>query len=347
MPGAADRLCFGSVRSMTSGMTIGVIGAGGIAPSHVSAWLELGVDVISFSTGGDAAQLCERFGITEVHSLPDLLAAADVVDVCTPTYTHPELVLAAAAAGRHVICEKPLALTSTQAQAMITACSEAGVHLYPAHVVRFFDAYAAAQRQVDSGGLGRIAVQRYLRMGSRPRVGWYADPALSGGIIFDLMIHDLDFARWICGDVTRVFARDTANLDDPDASVSAHVIMTHASGAVSQCTGIWRPGGPFDTRFAIAGDQGNLNHERSTYQPFRLDSVTETSDGGYVPSAQFSESPYLTEIREFLESIAGGPAPRVSAADGLAAIRLAEAATESVRTGVAVSLTAAEEGSRV
>ncbi len=329
---------------MTPPVAIGLIGAGGIAPSHVTAWLDLGLSVINFSTGGDAAQLCERYGATEVHSLDELLERCDVVDVCTPTHTHPEIVLAAAAAGRDVVCEKPLALTSDAAQAMITACAEAGVHLYPAHVVRYFDAYAAAQRHVASGGIGQLAVQRYLRMGTRPRAGWYADPALSGGIIFDLMIHDLDFARWIGGEVSTVFARDTDALTDPEAAVSAHVIMTHASGAVSQCTGIWRVDGPFDTRFAIAGHSGTVNHERSTYRPFVLDSAKATGDGGYVPSTPFSESPYLTEIREFHAAIAGGAAPRVSAADGLAAIRLAEAASESVRTGAAVTIAGADAG---
>lgn len=329
---------------MTSGLTIGVIGAGGIAPSHVSAWLELGQRVIVFSTGGDAGSLCERWGATEVGSLEELLATADVVDVCTPTYTHLELVRAAAAAGKHVVCEKPLALTSVAAQGMIAACAEAKVLLYPAHVVRFFDAYAAAQRQLADGALGRLAVQRYLRMGKRPQVGWYADPALSGGIIFDLMIHDLDFARWIGGEVITVFARDTANLADPAAAVSAHVIMTHASGAVSQCTGIWRPDGPFDTRFAIAGDQGTLAHEMSGHRPFTLDSAIPDTEDGYVPSTKFSESPYLTEIREFYTAFTGGPHPRVSAADGLAAIALSEAAAESVRTGAAIALMPASEG---
>lgn len=329
---------------MTSGLTIGVIGAGGIAPSHVLAWRELAASVIIFSTGGDAARLCERHGGTEVSSLTELLDRADLVDVCTPTYTHPELVLAAAAAGKHVVCEKPLALTSIAARAMITACAEAGVHLLPAHVVRFFDAYAVAQRQISEGALGRLAVQRYLRMGRRPQVGWYADPTLSGGIVFDLMIHDLDFARWIGGEVRTVFARDTANLADPEAAVSAHVIMTHASGAVSQCTGIWRPDGPFDTRFAIAGDQGTLTHEMSAHRPFTLDSATTDAAGGYVPSTQFSESPYLTEIREFHTAITGGPPARVTAADGLAAITLSEAAVESVRTGTAIGLSAASEG---
>ena len=323
---------------MTSGLTIGVIGAGGIAPSHVSAWLELGQRVIVFSTGGDAGSLCQRWGGTEVATLEELLATAGVVDVCTPTYTHPELVIAAAAAGKHVVCEKPLALTSIEAQAMITACVEAGVLLFPAHVVRFFDAYAVAQRQLLDGALGRLAVQRYLRMGKRPQVGWYADPALSGGIIFDLMIHDLDFARWTGGEVSTVFARDTANLADPDAAVSAHVIMTHTSGAVSQCTGIWRPGGPFDTRFAIAGDQGTLAHEMSGHRPFRLDTAVPDTEGGYVPSTRFSESPYLTEIREFHTAITGGSPSRVSAADGLAAIALSEAAVESARTGVAIAI---------
>lgn len=323
---------------MTSGYTVGLIGAGGIAPSHVTAWRSLGVNVINFSTGGDSASLCEKYDATEVRSLDELLAGCHAVDVCTPTPSHPELVAAAAAAGRQVLCEKPLALTSDLAKDMIARCEQAGVKLYPAHVVRFFAAYARAHDHIAAGGVGDVAVARYLRMGARPSQGWYADPAESGGIIFDLMIHDLDFARWIAGDVTKVFARDSGSIGDRKAAVSAHVILTHASGAVSECTGNWRPGGKFDTRFTIAGGGGMINHEREAYQPFVLDACAEDAETGYVPTAGFTESPYLTEIREFHAAFLGGPEPRVTAADGLAAIQIAEAAAESARTGAAVEL---------
>ncbi len=84
-----------------------------------------------------------------------LLNDVDVIDICTPTHLHYEMVLQAAAAGKHIICEKPLARTVTQAQDMIRACRTAGVKLFVAHVVRFFPEYALAKAQVDQGKVGK------------------------------------------------------------------------------------------------------------------------------------------------------------------------------------------------
>lgn len=325
---------------MSTDFTVGLVGAGGISPLHVTAWQSLGVRLVSYSFEG-SDRLQERYGVEPVGSREELLDRCDAVDVCTPTPSHHEIALAAAAAGRPTVCEKPLGRTSAQAREMIAAFERAGVLLFPAHVVRYFPAYAAAHRAVSSGRLGELAVQRYLRMGGRPRRGWYTDTEQSGGIGYDLMIHDLDFARWTAGEVVSVFARDSGSIDDPQAAVSAHAVLTHESGAVSECTAIWRPGGAFATRFTIAGSGGRLDYDSLEHEPFALDSTAdaEAASGGYLPPTGFTESPYLTEIRAFLTAFRGGPAPQVTAQDGLSAILIAEAAAESVRTGRAVAVT--------
>ncbi len=325
--------------------TIGLVGAGGIAHEHLPAWLALGVKVVVFSIDG-AAELIGGYRptvaagvLTAVGSLDELLDAAAAVDVCTPTTTHAEVVRRAAAVGCHVLCEKPLARTAAAAAELISVCADAGVQLYPGHVVRYFPEYATMRAAVASGTIGAVAVQRFSRAGSRPAAAWFADDQLSGGIVLDQSIHDLDFARWTAGEVDRVFAQE-AQSPGAGGVRSAQVVLTHTSGAISYVTGTWaRPGTTFRTTFEVAGVAGILRYDSREHPPLVIDGGrTEVAGTGLLPSTPFVESPFLTEIREVYRAFRGGPRPRVSADDGLQAVRIGEAALESIRTGRSVEL---------
>ncbi len=327
--------------------TIGMVGAGGIAPAHLSSWLSLGVSVVVYSLEGAPELVAGHGGGVVVESLDELLEACDAVDVCTPTYTHADIVGQAAAAGRQVFCEKPLALTSADARTAIDACTQAGVQLYPGHVVRFFPEFAAMHAWVVDGHLGELAVQRFSRIGSAPSAPWFFDDSLSGGLVVDQSIHDLDFARWNAGEVATVFARESASAA-PEQVRSCQVVVTHTSGAISYVTGTWAPPGTtFRTTFEVAGTNGLLQHDSRDHQPLvvNVGSVDE-SGTGLLPATPFVESPYLTEIREVYAAFRGGPPPRVTAEDGYEAVRIAEAAAESLSTGRAVQLSPAVEVAR-
>nr|WP_187361155.1 Gfo/Idh/MocA family oxidoreductase [Phytoactinopolyspora mesophila] len=318
-----------------------MIGAGGIAGVHLAAWLALGARVRVYSTA-DAEELVARHQPAQVApSLQHALEGADIVDVCTPTFAHPDVVLAAAAAGCDVVCEKPLASSSVVAAELVDACERAGVQIFPAHVVRFFPEYAAMQKHVAAGGVGTVAVQRFTRSGSRPVRDWFGDDALSGGIVMDQMIHDLDFARWTAGEVERVFARKVVGPDDDGGRgvVSAQAILTHTGGAISYVTGTWAPpGSAFRTTFEVAGTGGIVHHDSRARSPLTIDGGAAAESRGLLPGTAFTESPFLTEMRAFLTAFNGGPPPPVNAADGLAAVRLAEAANASIASGETVEL---------
>ena len=313
---------------------IGVVGSGFIAREHVRAWSQLGarVGICSLETAS-RDELCQRFGATAHDTLDGLLAEAGIVDVCTPTDTHHRIVLRAAEAGRQVICEKPLARHADQARQMAGACARAGVRLLPAHVVRFFPAYAAAQAAVTGGRIGTPAILRFTRRGSVPGWSpWYRDEQCSGGLLMDLMIHDYDIARWLAGEVRRVYARLAATGDAGGAT--GLVVLTHAGGAISHVHGAWVPEmGGLATDFELSGDRGVL------YSP--AGPAVTAGPGGRSSRGQFPigrASPFAAELAEFLAAIENGSGPRVSAADGVAAVAIAEAAIESARTGAAVSL---------
>ncbi|MHA6621253.1 Gfo/Idh/MocA family protein [Pseudonocardia sp. DLS-67] len=318
-------------------LRVGMVGAGGIANAHLPAWVHVGAEVAVHSLRGAPELVARHGGGRVVGSLDELLAAVDVVDVCTPTYAHPEIVFAAAAAGRHVLCEKPLALDVATAEAMAQACAAAGVQLYPGHVVRFFPEYVALQAAVAGGAIGTPAVLRFDRCGARPQRGWFADPQLSGGIIMDQMIHDLDFARWLGGEVESLQARLSDSAPGTVSGVvSAHVVARHRGGALSTVTGTWaRPGTRFRYGFHTAGTDGVLSYDSAADPSLRTDTGAPTDDGAerLLPDVSLVESPFVAEIGEFAAAFSGGPPPRVSAADGVAAVRLAAAANASLASG--------------
>ncbi|NUR84333.1 MAG: Gfo/Idh/MocA family oxidoreductase [Nonomuraea sp.] len=323
--------------------TVGLIGAGGIANAHLPALLDLGHDVVVFSLDGQAERLVERHGGGRVvSSLDELLDAAAAVDICTPTHTHYELALAALERGLPTVCEKPLTRTLGEAEDLVARFAAAGVPLFPAHVVRYFAEYAELHAAVTRGEVGRVAVQRHTRQGRSPSGGWYLDERRSGGVLLDLMIHDIDMARWIGGEVTRVFARTNV----VGGSQSTQAFLTHAGGAISVLTATWTTAPiEFRTLFEVAGSAGVLHGDSFERPAVRV-------EGGNAPEVDilppFSPltSPYRAELGDFLGSLTAGHAPRVSARDGLEAMRVADAVARSVAGGLPVDLTpAAEEAS--
>lgn len=312
-------------------MGVGVIGAGTMGREHAGAWRRLGVPVTIYCrTAGSRQQLAASSGAGTADSLQALLAEVDIVDVCTPTDTHLELVTAAANAGRHIICEKPIARTIAEATQLMAVCEKAGVQLHIGHVARYFPEYAAIRAALTAGEIGTPAVLRLSRRVDWPAPGaWFTDVARSGGMLVDLLIHDYDFARWIAGDITRVFARQVVK--DGGGYARSYAILTHAGGALTHVQGEWAlQGTGFRSTVEVAGDAGLVHYDSAADPSFRLNVAG--------PPPDLPMQPYADQLGEFLAAIEGGPPPRVTPADGLAALRIALAAEESERTGAPVEI---------
>jgi myo-inositol 2-dehydrogenase/D-chiro-inositol 1-dehydrogenase len=321
-------------------LRVGLIGAGGISRVHADGWRALGAAVTVYSHEG-AETLAAQYGFAVAPSLHELLAAADIVDIVTPTTSHAPLARTAIRAGKHVVCEKPLAGTVDDAREVVDAAREAGVRLFPAHVVRYFPDYAALRDEVQAGRVGEPAVLRFVRGGEAPRTGtWFHDVNSGGGIVRDQMIHDLDQALWMAGDIVRVYATQSAPAGDADApdAVTAHVVLTHAGGALSHVQGTWGARGlPFRTSADIAGAAGTLALD-SAPTASRVDIPSVHAGDGYLPPPSPTESPYTAQLRDYAAAIAEGRDARVTPDDGLRAVAVAEAAMESLRTGRPVDI---------
>ena len=328
-------------------MKVGIVGAGFMGTTHAAGWAETPAEIVGFTaeTQQEASVLAKRYQAKVYPNLDDMLMDVDVLDICSPTHLHHEMALKAASAGKHIVCEKPLARTTEQAQEILTACRKAGVQLLVAHVVRFFPEYALAHSAVVEGQIGKPAVIRLHRGSYRPKKpagNWFLNEEKSGGILMDLMIHDYDYARWVAGEVESVSARRVTELY-PDAPVDyGLVILSHRSGALSHIAGAWAyPPPTFRTHLEIAGDRGLIEFDSDGTAPIQnliLKSGGSDAPDVALPSSPVSESPYTTQIKEFYSALVEGKSPRVSATDGLVAVQIAEAALQSAHTGQPVKL---------
>jgi myo-inositol 2-dehydrogenase/D-chiro-inositol 1-dehydrogenase len=333
-------------------LRIGIVGSGFMGGVHAEAWRAAGSPVTSVLTrpGGSGAELASRHGARLTEDWAAFLDGVDVVDLCTPTHVHAEQALRAARAGRAVVVEKPLARTAAQAQDLVETCEALGVPLLVGHVLRFFPEYARAKEVVDRGDIGTPAVLRLSRNRSLPAKdgdSWFLDDAKSGGLVLDLMIHDLDYAQWVAGPVTSVYARSIRG-SRPDADVDhAVALLRHADGAITHLEASWaHPPAVFRTYLEIAGTAGLLQSDSDRTAAVRPALRDPSPDDAVpLPGSPMSRSPFEAQMRHLLDVLAGDAEPVVTPREALAAVRAAEAAVESIRTGRPVLLPL-EEGAR-
>ncbi len=328
---------------------VALIGCGFIGGVHARAWskvrgakLVAAVDII----GGRAKKLAADYRVP--HWLTDYTKAldmeeVDIVDVCTPTYTHAEIAIAAAKSGKHVLVEKPIALRLRDADEMVAAARRAGVKFMVAHCLRFWPEYVEAKRLVESGAIGEPRIARAYRLSPFPEWAlWHKDRRLSGGVFVDMSIHDVDFLRWALGEVEEVFARG-GTLRTPDATTHdyTHAILKFRSGAIAYVEGSWiqPPGFPFTTYLEIVGTRGMLtvdNRSPAALLAFRPSAPPAV----YTP---FEEDAYDREIRHFYECVAKDLEPAVPGEEARRTLEVALAALKSVDEGKPVRLPLAGE----
>ena len=323
-------------------MRFGVIGAGTMSRVHGEALSKIaGVEVIAF--GAPRFPDATRTLATQLDA-ELLLSAEAVVDrsdidavvVAVPTDKHHEIAIAAAQTGKHVICEKPLARTLADGTALIEATERAGVKLAVGQVVRYFPEYAAARDVVISDQIGTPGIARTTRGAGFPQVpsNWYASLERSGGVVLDMMIHDFDWLRWTFGPVERLHARGLAYANRPSRDM-AMVILRFTSGAMGYAEGSWSYPSGFRTTLEISGSDGLLrtSSRSSTPLTYEMFPAADAQAGVALPVGGSEETPYITQMRDFVRWFGGGPAPRCSPIEALEALRIGLAALESVRTG--------------
>ncbi|MCW5954544.1 MAG: Gfo/Idh/MocA family oxidoreductase [Propionibacteriaceae bacterium] len=319
-------------------LRIGMIGAGGIAKPHAAAWRRLGAPLTVFSHGG-ASALVARYGGTRASSLDELLDSCDVVDIVSPNDTHAEYALASIQAGRHVICEKPVAPDAATTRAVAAAADATGMTLFPAFIERYHPAYRRMLTAVRDGRIGRPAVTRLTRTTAHPPIdSWLADDARSGGVIADLMIHDADLATQVSGPVEHVFAVHTSA--EPGV-VTVFATLTHASTAITLLSATWgAQGTPFSSSFSVAGEHGTIEFDSVDLPELTMSIPGMDPARAARHRAAVRGSFFYAELADFHQAAATGRPAAVTAADAVAAIEVIDAVRSSLQLGIAVDLAA-------
>lgn len=191
---------------------VGLIGAGFMGEMHATVYTALPetqvVGIVDLNAA-KAEKLAAKTGARAYAGFDELLAHEDceVIDICLPTHLHREYTLRAARAGKDIFCEKPMALTEADAEAMTAACRAAGVKFTVGQCIRFWPEYQMLTQYITGGTFGHPRVARFARLSPRPtwsQDGWLHDPALSGSAALDLHIHDTDYLVSVFGEPQEV-----------------------------------------------------------------------------------------------------------------------------------------------
>lgn len=320
-------------------LRMGLIGAGGMgmalaraAKARPDVQFVGAADPVAESAAKAAAEL----GGKPFAGYAELLAQdVDAVLVATPNPSHCEVVLAAAAAGKQIFCEKPMALNVADCDRMIAAAQKAGVKLMVGQVLRLIPGFARARALVHSGELGRPLAVAIERSSYWSPSGWRTEQRNTGGVLYEVNVHELDFMRAILGDAKQVYAAISgACLPGTNTPGINFVTVTfHDGGMAILNSNSLLPQGQYQV--AITCEKGSIRCAWGEVE-YQLAGGEKQS----VPAEEIKALPegVPCEIGSFVDWVLYAKPPIVTAADGRAAVELAQAAVQSGATGHPVRL---------
>jgi predicted dehydrogenase len=326
---------------MAEQVRIGLIGCGGIGQYLVER--VVGIPRARLVAVADenvpaAKKLAEKHSARACPTAQALLdmAEVDAVIVGVPQFAHKQVVLAATARRKHIFCEKPMALTVADCDEMIRAADAAGVKFMVGQVLRLIAPYAKAKLLIETEKLGVPRAIHITRLGEgfseTFNKGWRAKRELSGGLLLEVHVHEIDFMRYVCGEVEAVTAQATKVFKQAmEYEDLWHVQLQFRNGAI----GLLRAGLSTllsEHHFTIQCDGGTITtHTRKGGLTFRKPGGEPT----VIEDDELNkmEDGFRWELRSWVEAILDGTPMIVTAPDGRQAVAIAEAAIEAARTG--------------
>jgi len=332
---------------------IGLIGTGWVSDVHARALLQTpGARLVAVtSRNRERGQaFAQKFGIVRVYTDHRAMLAdheLDVICVGVPNNLHEPVVLDAAAAGKHVICEKPLATNLDEGERMVAACKKAGVMLGLAVELCFVPKFVRAKQIAESGALGNVyQVHQRVQHGGPHSPWFYTRDEAGGGILMDMGCHAIEVTRYVLGypKPTAVYAR-MANHLHPDSELEDHciLIVEFETGVTAMLEPSWALKGGMESHLNLFGTKGVLYVDLLRGTGMRM--FSEQGMPGDVDSVRWStpdadwlwSNGYPQEMDHFLRCALSGDKPRVSGEDGLVELEISLAAYHSAATGERVT----------
>lgn len=330
-------------------LKIGLIGLGRLGRVYArdlsTRLAETRLTAVADANAELAASIAEEFDVPRSYTdARELMADPDVdaVVIVSPTHTHREMVLAAAAQGKPAFCEKPLALSLAECREMQEAVDRKGTFFQMGFMRRFDPGYAAGKAQIDEGRIGTpVVFKSTSRDPYRPSLE-YANPASSGGILVDMGIHDIDLARWFMGEVKTVSAiggvlayPEMKTVGDLDNVIATLIFEDGRLGVIDLTrNGFYG----YDISTELLGTAGTIRigYLRETaVLTMTKNSVAHDTVPYFM---ERFERAYTRQLQNFAQNVLNGHGSPISIRDGVEALRVALAATAACKSGQPVEV---------
>ncbi|MCL4560048.1 MAG: Gfo/Idh/MocA family oxidoreductase [Chloroflexi bacterium] len=330
---------------------VGIVGAGLIAPMHAAGYQEMPdqaeVVAICDSDEEKARDQAAMFGARVYTDFRALIAdpQVDLVDVLLPHHLHYPAAIAALDAGKHLLLEKPVAMTYREALEIYRKAQHTGVHFTVAENTRYVKAYIEAEKIIRSGQLGEITLVRtFLPANERVRLSsddfWGKRRHMGGGALIDSGPHSFYLLKWLFGDFRELAAYTSRLYRDSGSEVedNADVRGMLACGAEFHCGFTFTAEVPHSERLEVYGTQGSLIIDQLALPPAKLYADPADFDGVAVEGVEYDPMGWhyfsiVDEVKDFVTSVWEDRPPAVDPLDCCYAVRVIEAAYESARSG--------------
>lgn len=302
---------------------VAIVGGGFMGTTHAKGYKNIGVEIVAIADIDKKAKEdfmktynCKGFD-TAQSMMEAVHSEIDYLDVCIPTYQHEEMVLLAAKYNKHVLSEKPFALTLEAIDNMLEATQKSNSIFMIGQVLHFWPEYAKIKEWVDQGIFGEIKLATAVRLGQHPISEWYGDPKKSGGGIYDLHVHDIDFLCYLFGDVDEVYATGKKARKDSWNFVDSTLRFKNGVNATAQVAFGITDNYPFSMNLRIVGEKATA--EFSFSAGFNLEDIASARNSlmlyrnGQEPHQEppSTRDPYEIEVEYFANCVKEGKQPEI------------------------------------
>ena len=339
---------------------VAILGAGFITDIHMESYHrfvpEAEVVAVYARSGEKAKAFAEKYAIPQWYDDIDALlekSGCEVVDICLPNYLHATTAIKAAEAGKHIIIEKPLAITLEEADSMIDACKKAGVKLMYAEELCFAPKYERVRQMVNEGAIGDIYMLKQSEKHSGPHTDWFYDIDLAGGgVLMDMGCHAMAWFRWMLKNskVVSVYATMSTVLHKQrtkgeDNSV---VIIEFENGVTAVAENSWAKHGGMDDKCEVYGTEGviyadlfmgnsAISYSKNGYG-YAMEKADTTVGWSFTVFEEAFNQGYPHELKHFIECVQQDKQPLVTGEDGRAVLEIIYAAYASAKEGKKILL---------
>jgi predicted dehydrogenase len=346
-------------RAMNGKVKVGIIGSQFAADLHAAAFqmsAEAEVVAVASPTPGNAATLARKYAIPRVFlDYRDMLKESDIemVTIAAPNCLHAQMALDCAQAGKHIVCEKPLAMTIEEGEAMLDGAKRHGVLLMYAEELFFTPKYVRAKEMADAGAFGKVYLVKQSEMHSGPHSAWFWDVNRSGGGAFmDLGCHGIAFCYWFLGRpaIKSVYCQMASSVHSGKTrgEDNALCILEFANGAIGLVENSWARRGGMDDRIEVYGNAGQtyanllMGNALPTYSEngygYAVEKAPDTKGWSFPVFEELWNYGFPQEMTHFARCVRGKEEPRATGDDGLVVMEALCAGYASAGEGRKVNL---------